>query len=60
MITKESIEAYQKGARNRKEGVVVGDNPYDEDSPLFWEWMRGWLDGVPPVSKKSNQGEVKC
>ncbi|RKY70963.1 MAG: hypothetical protein DRQ14_08080 [Candidatus Latescibacterota bacterium] len=34
--------AERRGRKDYKEGVVVGDNPYDEHDARFWHWMRGW------------------
>ena len=41
------IEGYE--AYNR--GVVVGDNPYNEKDPRYWQWMNGWADAG--LSKKT-------
>jgi len=38
----QSTAAFKRGWDARKQGVVVGDNPFDEKDELHWEWMRGW------------------
>jgi hypothetical protein len=50
------FRAYQAGARARKDGVVVGDNPFNEHSDEFWQWMRGWLDGAGPNKETATHG----
>ena len=47
-----SIVAYRAGREARKAKVVVGDNPYDENSSLHWDWMRGWTDEAMTEVKK--------
>lgn len=45
---KQDISAYESGAIARKKGAVVDDNPYDETHNQHWEWIHGWIEGVPP------------
>ena len=37
------INTKKEGIMAAKEGKKVGENPYHEDSPEHWMWMRGWL-----------------
>ena len=48
------FEAFKRGALDRKNGVVVGDNPFDETDSCFWMWMNGWLEGVTPKKETTN------
>ena len=36
--------ARARGAMNYRNGMVVGDNPYDEHDERHWAWMGGWAD----------------
>lgn len=53
-----AISAYQKGALARKQGVVVGDNPYPEKDDNFWNWMQGWLHGAKPTTQQEQSNAV--
>lgn len=39
-------EASEAGQQAYREGVVVGDNPRDENSDGFWQWMAGWAEAA--------------
>jgi hypothetical protein len=34
--------AHIKGRQDYREGVVVGDNPFDENTREHRDWMAGW------------------
>jgi hypothetical protein len=34
---------YLAGVQAYLDGVVVGDNPYHEDTDEHWRWMKGWV-----------------
>lgn len=53
-----ALDAYKKGAQARKQGVVVGDNPYTETADEFWRWMQGWLDGAKPTNQQEQSNAV--
>lgn len=38
------LAAINEGAKARKDGIKVGDNPYHEESNEHWQWNRGYLD----------------
>ena len=53
---KRNFLAFQQGAIDRKNGVVVGDNPHELNDPEFGWWFKGWAEGVAPVTNSTEGG----
>ena len=44
--------AAREGQDAYRRGIVVGDNPFNEDRDECWEWMRGWADAGMAAQKR--------
>jgi hypothetical protein len=44
--------AWKRGFDDYNAGVVVGDNPFDENDDLHFEWMRGWVSSATVAKKR--------
>lgn len=50
-------QATERGYFDYEKGIVVGDNPFTEEDPLFWCWLDGWSQaGMAAIIAKQQGG----
>jgi hypothetical protein len=47
--------AHNLGVGAYVEGLYLGENPYEPESPMALEWARGWR-----AARREGRGERKC